>query len=106
MANSIVKGEAYRVAFTLKDNGTTIVPSMVQGVRIALGNQLATYPDGNLTFSNEDNTWRFPMSQKNSMSVSGNEVEYQVQVKIDGEIFSSKKMKIKIDDSMFRKEWE
>lgn len=102
---TIVKGESYRVAFTLKDNGTVITPSMVQGVRIALGNQTAAYPDGNLTFSNEDNTWRFPMSQKNSMSVQGSEVEYQVQVKIDGEIFSSKKMKVSIDESMFRNEW-
>lgn len=102
---TIVKGESYRVAFTLKDNGTVITPSMVQGVRIALGNQIATYPNGNLTFETEDNTWQFPMTQKNSYSMMGNETDYQVQVKIDGEIFSSKKMKVVVDETMFRKEW-
>ena len=103
--NNIVKGEAYRVAFRLTDNGTVILPNMVEGVRIILGNQMATYPDGNLTFSTDDNTWRFPMSQKNTLSINGQSISYQVQVMIDGEIFSSKEKKIAIDDTMFRKEW-
>lgn len=102
---TIVKGEAYRVAFTLKDNGTPITPEMVQGVRIALGNQIATYPTGSLTYSAEDGEWLFPMTQKNSYSFMGCEVDYQAQVKIDGEIFSAKKRKIVVEETMFRKEW-
>lgn len=103
--NAIIKGESYSVAFMLKDNGEPITPETVQGVRIALGNQIATYPDGNLTFSNEDNTWRFPMSQKNTLSIQGKVMDYQAQVKIGTEIFSCKMQKITMDETMFRKEW-
>lgn len=103
--SSIIKGESYSVAFTLKDNGTPITPDTVQGVRIALGNQVAIYPDGGLTFNNEDNTWRFPMSQKNTLSIAGTYMDYQAQVKIGNEIFSCPMHKVKIDETMFRKEW-
>ena len=103
--SSIVKGESYSVAFALKNNGEPILPESVQGVRIALGNQVATYPDGNLTFNSEDNTWRFPMSQKNTLSIQGTVMDYQAQVKIGNDIFSGKMKKITMDETMFRKEW-
>ena len=103
--NTIIKGASYSVAFRLKDNGTLITPETVQGVRIALGNQIATYPDGSLTFNSEDNTWRFPMSQKNTLSIQGMEMDYQAQIKIGNEIFPSKQQKIKMEETMFRKEW-
>lgn len=103
---TIVKGESYRVAFVLKDNGTVITPEMVDGVRIALNNQIAVYPTGNLTFDSTDNTWQFPMTQKNSYMIMGDKADYQVQIKIAGEVFSSKKRNVVVDETMFRKEWD
>ena len=103
----IVKGESFKVAFTVKDidNGVTITPEMVDGVRIALGSQIATYPDGSLTFSTEDNTWRFPMSQKNTLSAVGKTFDYQVQVKIGEDVFSTDITPVTLEETMFRKEW-
>ena len=101
----IVKGEAYSVAFTLKNNGIVITNESVQGVRIMLGNQMATYPDGTLTYCADDQTWRFPLSQGTTYALTGETVDYQSQIMIAGEIFSSKKRQIKVNDTMFRKEW-
>lgn len=102
----IIKGEAYSVAFSLKNNGTAVTPETVDGVRIALGNQTASWPDGSLTYSTDDQTWRFPLSQANSYAIVGNEVNYQAQLKIAGEVFSSRKRKITVYDTMFRREWD
>lgn len=101
----IIKGESYRVAFVLRDGNYVLTPEDVDEVRIALGNQIANYPTGTLTFDTEEKTWQFPMTQKNTYSFIGTTVDYQVQVKINDEVFSSKKTPIKIHESMFRKEW-
>lgn len=101
----IIKGESYTIAFTLKSNGVVIDNTMVSGVRIALGNQVAAYPDGTLTYSADDQTWRFPVSQANTYAMAGKETDYQAQVKMGGDIFSSRKRKITVHETMFRKEW-
>lgn len=103
--STIVKGDAYSVAFTVKSDDVIVTPDMVQGLRIALGNQIAEYPNGNLTFSSDDNTWRFPMTQKNTLSIKGKIMNYQSQAKIAGEIYTSDEMDIEISETMFRKEW-
>ena len=101
----IIKGESYKVPFVIKDNGDIVTSNDIDGVRIRLGNQIAYYPDGILEFNSEDGTWEFPMSQKNTYSIIGQTINYQVQVKINGEIHSSKDTKIKIEESMFKTEW-
>lgn len=101
----IIKGEAYRVSFTLRDGDYILTDEDVDEVRIALGNQIVRYPVGTLEYDAEEKTWYFPMTQKNTYSIIGTTMEYQAQVKISGEIFSSKKKSIKMEASMFRKEW-
>ena len=103
----IIKGEQYAIPFDITDTdtGEPITDEDVDGVRIALGHQVETYPDGNLVYSQEDQQWLFPMSQCNTYSILESEVSYQVQVKIDGEIFSSDKVRTIIGETMFRKEW-
>ena len=103
----IIKGEAYSIAFDIVDeeSGEPITDEMVDGIRIALGHQVEEYPEGNLTYSAEDGTWRFPMSQCNTYSILDSKISYQVQIKIDGEIFSSEKEETIIESTMFRKEW-
>lgn len=100
-----IKGEAYSVAFRLKNNGNPISDQVVDGVRIALNNQVASWPDGTLTYSTDDQTWRFPMTQANSYAMVGGSADYQAQIKIAGEVYSAKMRKIKVDETMFRKEW-
>lgn len=101
----IVKGESYIVSFVLKANGSPVTSNDVDAVRISLGNQVAYYPDGTLDYNAESQTWEFPMSQKNTYSIIGQTVEYQAQVKINGEVFSHKKREIKVEETMFTKEW-
>lgn len=106
MAITIIKGAQYSVAFTIRNNGVLVTSETVDGVRIALGNQIATYPDGSLTFSAEDSTWRFPMTQANTYALNGTSVEYQVQIKIGDEIFPSETQSVKLSDTMFRERWD
>ena len=104
MAN-IVKGEQYSVAFLLRANGSAVTPENINGVRIMLGDQMATYPDGALTYSSDDGTWRFPLTQETTYKIVGSEVSYQAQIKIADRIYSRKPQTIKVDDTMFRTEW-
>lgn len=101
----IIKGESYKVPFVVKDNGNIVTSNDVDGVRIRLGNQIAYYPDGILEYNPEAQTWDFPMSQKNTYSIIGKTINYQVQVKINGEVHSSVETEIKIKESMFKTEW-
>lgn len=102
----IIQGEAYSVAFTLINDGVVVTDQTVDGVRIALGNQTATYPDGTLTYDDTDQTWRFPLTQQNSYSMSGKETDYQAQIRIGTNIYSTRKQKITVYDSMFRGKWD
>ena len=103
----IVKGAQYSVAFVLKNknNGRPITSDDVDGVRIALGNQVATYPDGTLTYSTEDSTWLFPMTQTNTRALVGQTVDYQVEIRTGNDIFPSAKQSCKLKESMFRERW-
>lgn len=106
----LIKGTQCSLAFTLKDTmqggGTLITPDNVDGVRIALGNQVSSYPDGTLTYSTDDQTWRFPLTQANSYAFVGNTVNFQVEVKIGDDIFPSAIASIKVLESMFRTRWD
>lgn len=101
----IIKGESYRIPIVVKSSGLVLTEDMVQGIRIALGNQIAVFPDGNLEYNPDEKAWMFPLTQKNAYSLKGTEVDYQVQVKIDDEVYSSRMRKVKLYDTMFRKEW-
>lgn len=101
----IIKGESYSIPVVVKSDGQIVTDNMVQGIRIALGSQVATFPDGNLEYNAEEEAWMFPLTQRNAYTMSGSEVDYQVQVKINNEIFSSRIRKVKVYDTMFRKEW-
>lgn len=101
----IVKGESYSVAFKLKNNGNILTAENVEGVRIMLGSQMATYPDGTLTYNSDDQTWRFPLSQGTTYAITGASVEYQTQIKVAGSVYSSEKREITVCETMFRKEW-
>lgn len=103
----IIKGAQYAIAFSLKNkNGQTITDENVDGVRIALGNQVATYPDGALTFSTDDNTWRFPLSQANTRALKGQITNYQVEVRTGDDIYPSDMQALEIKESMFRERWD
>ena len=105
MAIEIIKGESYKIPFVLKNDGEPVTNNDVDGVRIRLGNQVAYYPDGILEYNPESATWDFPMSQKNTYSIIGKTINYQVQVKINGDVHSSDETAIKIKESMFKTEW-
>ena len=103
----IIQGAQYAIAFTIKTkNGQTITDENVDGVRIALGNQVATYPDGALTYSAEDGAWLFPMTQTNSRALKGQTTGYQCEIRINDEIFPSPIQAVEIKDSMFRERWD
>ena len=102
----LIKGAAYSMPFTIKNDGIILTASDVEGVRITLNGQVASWPDGTLTYSAEDTTWRFPLTQKTSYAIKGQTVSYQVEVKIAGEIYPSKKQEIKVDESIFTREWD
>ena len=103
--NGIIKGEAFSIAFTINSGNTIITPASVDGVRIKLGSSVAVYPNGTLDFNNADQTWRFPLTQALSYAIPGAKADYQVQIKIGENVYSSQQQSVTVGETMFRKEW-
>ena len=100
---NVIKGEAYKIAIVIKNGTELITPNNCDGIRVAFANQIETYPDGDITYSNGE--WLFPLSQDMSYRIKGTESTYQVQVKIGTDVFSSTKQKVRVDETMFREVW-
>ena len=92
----IKQGDSYDIHITLTDSdGTCITDEMVTAVEVALGDVIKTYPDGGVGYVSEEPTitggyWTFPITQEESMSLSGIK-RFDVRVKfLNGEVVGAK----------------
>ena len=99
----IVKGDEYLLPLTISFEDEAITEDNVTAVRVTLSGYEAEWPNGTLSFS--DGFWLFPMTQQMSRSFKGREIYYQVQIKKDGNIYSSMITNHKAFETLFRKEW-
>jgi len=100
---SITQGDQYRIPVLIRQGGQTITDELAEGVRIAIGTSVCTYPNGTLTY--EDGLWYFPLTQKISYGLKPGKAQFQVQVKMNGNIVGTKIKEVEIDGSIIKGEW-
>lgn len=107
MSLKLVQGDQYAIPvdinFTTDNKTSTITPDNVDGVRVQVDKFLATWPNGTLLYN--DGEWLFPLTQEMSLKMFG-ERNAQVQINIDGQIYSSGMKKVKIDTNIIKEKWD
>lgn len=76
--STIYQADQYYIPFVVEQDGKSITPADVDGVRIALGGVIKSWPDGDLLFV--DGEWLFRLEAKNSQTMLG-DVPCQIEVK-------------------------
>lgn len=100
---AITQGDEYPIPVLLTINGTTITDEMAEGVRIAIGTSVCTYPNGTLTY--ENGLWYYPLTQAVSYGLKAGKAKFQVQVKMNGKIIGTKTKEVDIDGNIIKGEW-
>ena len=102
---NIQKGAQYIIPFDIKLNGEPVTPEDIDGLRIQIDNKLCEWPEGDLEFDSTDNTWSYPLTEEQSITMFAGERNAQVSVKIGDDILPSCVMKITVSDSIIKKRW-
>lgn len=100
----MVQGDQYYIPCAVKDrSGNAVTPSNCQGIKIKIGKNEKSYPDGQLIFQN--NKWLYPITQEESLSLTN--TVYQCQVKFSNtDIATSKQKTFTIHPSIIREVWD
>lgn len=75
----IYQADQYFISFRVEQDGKVIAPEDVDGVRIALGGIIQSYPDGELTYDKSEN-WLFWLNADDTKDMVEN-VPCQVELK-------------------------
>lgn len=100
----IHQGDQYYLPFQVENDSNPITPNDVDDVRIKIGNVVKVYSKGGLLYEYENDTWLFPIFQKNSLNWQG-PMECQLQFKQGDNVITSNKYTILVDSSMFKDEF-
>lgn len=101
------QGDQYSICVTIDKDGAALTPADVEGVRVRIGEIERRYPDGGLEYNAEAGVWLFPVTQADTLSMSGTP-KAQVQVNFGGtpaQIVGSPVGHVAIDDSVIREVW-
>lgn len=103
---AITQGDAYLVPIIIKQGDTMLTDEMVNGVKVAVGSAVCSYPNGTLRYSRDDGVWYFPLTQKISNKLTPGKADFQVQVKMDGGIVGTKIKQVDVNECIIKGEWE
>ena len=99
----IYQGDKYLIPISIKNQGVSVTPSDIDGIKIQIGRNLKRYPNGELIY--QDDKWYFPLTQKESLEFNHN-TKIQVQILIGDEIVGSRVENIDIGSSIIKGEWD
>lgn len=99
----ITRGDEYLIPVVITQGDTVITDQNADGVKIGFDTAICSYPGGGLTF--ENGTWLYPLTQELSLAMESGEVDFQTQVKMGSNVITSKKQKVKVDDSIIQEVW-
>ena len=98
----IHQGDQYYLPITITNDNILITPDNIDDIRIKVGGVIKKYSNNTLLFENE--TWLFPITQKNSLKWKG-PTDCQIQYKQNDNIITSDIYTIIVDSSMFDDEF-
>lgn len=107
----LVQGDEHNILFSLKLGGDLVTPntSNLEGLKIQFGRIMKEYtPSSASSDVNYDGAlkmWYVKLSQQQTLAMKY-EVPVQVQVKINGDIFTSLVKTVRINGSIIKEIWD
>ena len=101
----IHKGEQFSIPFDVKINDVIATPEDLDGVRIKVFGKLREWPDGELTYDDEENAWLYPLDQDQTRGKLPGASEAQVAVKIGNDILKTDVFGIEVKNSIIMEPW-
>ena len=101
----IHQGEQILIPFEIKLNGDAVTPADVDGIKIKVINRTCKYPDGDLIWNDEDDTWDYPLTQEQSFDLSARPSEAQISIKIGSSIIPSDVFSVDVRNSIIKELW-
>lgn len=101
------QGDQYSIVITINSGDEPLTPEDVEGIRIKIGEMERRYPEGTLTYNDQEGAWLFPVTQAETLRMTGMQ-RAQVQVNFGGtppQIIGSAVVQVDMDGSVIRKEW-
>lgn len=99
---TIRAGDSYILPIQLKQSDNYVTPSVVDDVRIQIGNVLRSYSDGTLTFNGADNTWLYLLTQEQTANPQFGILQGQVRLIKDGGIYNSRNFTFVVENSIIK----
>ena len=99
---TIQQGDQYYLPFIIENDSSSISPEDIDDIRIKVGNVIKKFSSNELLYEND--TWLFPITQKNSLNWKG-PVKCQIQYKKNNNIITSEEYTIYVKTSMFNDEF-
>ncbi len=101
--NIIYQADQYYIPFRVEQDGKAVAPADVDGVRIALGGVIQSWPEGDLSFDGKEN-WMFRLTAEDSQRMAGS-VSCQVEVKKGTERQHSPVFFVDVQKSVLKGAW-
>lgn len=101
----IHKGEQFVVPVEVEVNGQNVSPDDVDGIRIQIGDRLCEWPDGELDYDMEEETWLYPLTEAQTMSMYAGQRKAQIAVMIGDAILETDVFGIDVKESIIKKRW-
>lgn len=95
----IYQADQYVIPFTIKHNNKIVTINDITNVKIAVGDIVRSYTEGNLAFDSTTSAWMFYVSKSETAKISG-VVETQVEVEMTSEIYHSAIISTNVAKSM------
>lgn len=99
------KGEQFSMPFDVKIENQKVTPSNIDGLRIQVGNRLCHWPDGELEYDTESETWLYPLTENQSIDLQAGQRKAEVAVKIGDTILKTGVICITVQDSIIMERW-
>lgn len=101
----IHKGEQYIIPFEVKIGEDLATPENIDGLRIKVVDKLCEWPDGELSFDDENEVWEYPLTEAQSLLFMSGPRKAQIAVLKDGAILKSDVFTINVKDSIIMERW-
>lgn len=102
---TIMQGDKYGIAVVLMTNdGQPIKPSEVDDVEISVGSISKTLLDGEISFSEVNNEWIFPIEQRETFAIIPGVYVCQARIKTDDNVEGIDLGKIRVIESKSKEE--
>lgn len=103
---NIHKGEQFIIPFEVKIGDDLATPDNIDGLRIKIVDTMHEWPDGELSFDDENDVWEYPLAEAQSAAFLAGTRKAQVAVRIGDVILKTDVFQLNVKDSIITERWD